>query len=223
MTAHASPAHVHLANAALSARHAGDGLVPPSLLDPSYPEQIVMYAANGEIYGQCEPASALYQVAFGSVRLYRLLADGRRQISAFCVANEVFGFESDSHHHFFAEAISTSAIRIFRKPLNGHSATAVLPVALKALVRAQEHLLVIGRQSAGERVAAFLVDMQERQGGLSTIELAMPRSDIADYLGLTIETVSRMFSRFKERGIIRLANARTVEIAKPDTLRAFCE
>ena len=82
---------------------------------------------------------------------------------------------------------------------------------------------MIGRQSACERVAAFLMDMRERQGGLETVELAMARSDIADYLGLTIETVSRTFSKFKERGLIRLTSARVVTIAKPDALQALCE
>ena len=221
MTAHIAPSAAQFSNAALY-DHALDGS-SPSPLDKGQPHQVVMYPANSEIYGQGENATAIYQVAFGTVRLYRLLADGRRQISAFYVAGEVFGFESDSHHHFFAEAVSSAAIRIYRKPLDKETASALLPVALKALVRAQEHLLVIGRQSAGERVAAFLMDMRERQGGLDTIELAMARSDIADYLGLTIETVSRTFSKFKERGLIRLTSARVVNIVRPNSLQALCQ
>lgn len=194
-----------------------------SRLDDGQAHPVLMYPANSEIYGQGENASALYQVTFGAIRLYRLLADGRRQISAFYVAGEVFGFESDTDHHFFAEAICSSGVRVYRKPLDTETAAQVLPVALQALVRAQEHLLVLGRQSASERVAAFLMDMMERQGGLHSVELAMARSDIADYLGLTIETVSRTFSKFKERGLIRLESARVVEILKVESLRLLSE
>jgi CRP/FNR family nitrogen fixation transcriptional regulator len=91
-------------------------------------------------------------------------------------------------------------------------------MALKGLVRAQEHLLVLGRQNALERVAAFLADMAERQGGLRQVELPMSRNDIADYLGLTIETVSRVFTRLKHDGVIRLPSLRSVEIVKRQAL-----
>lgn len=217
MNAHIAPSALQMSNAGLLAP---DGVLR---LENGLPHQTLTYSANAEIYGQGEASTALYQVVFGTVRLYKLLADGRRQISAFHVAGEVFGFEAEGNHHFFAEAVGSVAVRFFRKPLDPTTSAIILPVALKALVRAQEHLLVIGRQSASERVAAFLVDMQERQGGLSTVELAMARSDIADYLGLTIETVSRIFSRFKERGLIRLSGARTVTIVRPDALCALCE
>jgi CRP/FNR family nitrogen fixation transcriptional regulator len=94
----------------------------------------------------------------------------------------------------------------------------LLPLALKGLIRAQEHLLVLGRQNAIERVAAFLVDMAERQGGLRQVELPMSRMDIGDYLGLTIETVSRVFTRLKDKGVIRLLGLRSLEILKQDVL-----
>lgn len=185
--------------------------------------QVLSLAAGNEIYGQGERSNALYQVIFGVVRVYRLLADGRRQISAFHVAGEIFGFEADSRHHFFAETIGDCAIRVYRQPLDKETRGALLPIALEALVRAQEHLLVIGRQSASERVAAFLIDMMERQGGLPQVDLAMSRADIADYLGLTIETVSRVFSRFRSRGYVSLASARHVEIRRLDQLRSLSE
>jgi CRP/FNR family nitrogen fixation transcriptional regulator len=100
---------------------------------------------------------------------------------------------------------------------------AILPLALQGLVRAQEHLLVLGRQNAAERVAAFLLDMAERQGGLERFDLPMSRSDIGDYLGLTIETVSRVFSKLKEKGIIRLPNLRSVEVVRWQALRNLSE
>ena len=178
----------------------------------------IFFPAGAEIYAQGEKCRALYKVEFGAVRVYRLLADGRRQISAFHLAGEVFGFEADNIHHFFAEAICATGLQALRVSPGHDMAGALLPVALKGLVRAQEHLLVLGRQNAIERIAAFLADMAERQGGLRQIELPMSRADIGDYLGLTIETVSRGFTKLKQQGVIRLPSLRSVEIAKWQTL-----
>lgn len=176
------------------------------------------FPAGSEIYAQGEKCGNLYQVEFGAVRVYRLLSDGRRQISAFHLAGEMFGFEADESHHFFAEAICGTGIRVVRASAP-QVAPELLPMALQNLVRAQEHLLVLGRQNALERIAAFFLEMLERQGGLRQIELAMSRLDIADYLGLTIETVSRVFSRLKQKGVIRLPSLRSVEIVKLQALQ----
>ena len=186
-------------------------------------QPVTCFPAGAEIYVQGEKANALYQVEFGAVRVYRLLADGRRQISAFHMAGEVFGFEADGTHHFFAEAIGATGVRVLRlSTMNGVS-DKLLPLALQSLVRAQEHLLVLGRQQAVERVAAFLMDMAERQGGLDHFELPMSRMDIADYLGLTIETVSRVFTKLKDKGVIRLPGLRSVEVLKWQALRDLSE
>lgn len=182
-------------------------------------QPVSFHPAGSEIYAQGDRSGDLYQVEFGCVRVYRLLADGRRQISAFHMPGELFGFETDGTHHFFAEAVNATGVRSVR--LSG-MADEILPLALKSLVRAQEHLLVIGRQSATERVAAFLLDLAERQGDLPSIELPMSRADIGDYLGLTIETVSRVFSKLKENGVIRLASVRTVELVRAETLEDMC-
>jgi CRP/FNR family nitrogen fixation transcriptional regulator len=178
------------------------------------------YPAGTEIYGQGETCGSLYKVEFGAVRIYRLLSDGRRQISAFHLSGEVFGFEADTIHHFFAEAICGTGIRTLRMTSSqGDRAIELLPMALRGLVRAQEHLLVLGRQNAIERIAAFLVEMCERQGGLRQVDLPMSRTDIGDYLGLTIETVSRVFSKLRQNGIVRLPSLRSVEIVNGQTLR----
>ena len=200
-----------------------DAVSPAIAFAALRPHQTTLYRANEEIYAQGARATALYQVEFGAVRVYRLLADGRRQISAFHFPGDVFGFEPGESHHFFAEAIASTGIRVYRRPVDPELAREILPIALDALVRAQEHLLVIGRQNAAERVAAFLIDLMDRQDGLAQLELAMSRADIGDYLGLTIETVSRVLSRFKEKGYIRLAGARNAEIVRVDALRAICE
>ncbi|MGX8010017.1 helix-turn-helix domain-containing protein [Mesorhizobium sp. ORM8.1] len=187
-------------------------------LDGAQAQPISFFPAGTEIYAQGEKAGPLYQVEFGAVRVYRLLADGRRQISAFHMAGETFGFEADTTHHFFAEAINATGIRVVRIAAAADMSRQLLPLALKGLIRAQEHLLVLGRQNAIERVAAFLVDMTGRQGGLRQVELPMSRLDIGDYLGLTIETVSRVFTRLKDKGVIRLLGLRSVEILKQDVL-----
>ncbi|AGB44912.1 cAMP-binding protein [Mesorhizobium australicum WSM2073] len=195
----------------------------PGALDGAAPQPISFYPAGSEIYAQGEKAGAFYQIEFGAVRVYRLLSDGRRQISAFHLAGETFGFEADSTHHFFAEAINATGVRAIRLAADADVSRQLLPLALKGLTRAQEHLLVLGRQTAVERVAAFLLDMAERQGGLDPVELPMSRLDIGDYLGLTIETVSRVFTKLKDKGMIRLHGLRNVEIVKHDTLRNISE
>ena len=196
---------------------------PAAIFDGATVQPVSFFSAGAEIYAQGEKAGALYQIEFGAVRIYRLLADGRRQISAFHLAGETFGFEADATHHFFAEAINATGVRTFRAPSGTDMSRQLLPLALKGLTRAQEHLLVLGRQNAIERVAAFLVEMSERQGGLRQVELPMSRNDIGDYLGLTIETVSRVFTRLKEKGVIRLLSLRNIEILKRDTLLAMGE
>lgn len=190
----------------------------PGLVQPTS-----LYAAGSEIYGQGEKADNLYQIDFGCVRVYRLLADGRRQISAFHMSGEIFGFEAGSTHHFSAEAIGATGIRVLRPASGLDLSHALLPLALQGLVRAQEHLLVLGRQNAVERVAAFLLDMGERQGDLECFDLPMSRADIGDYLGLTIETVSRVLSKLKQTGIIRLPNLRSVEVVRWQSLRNLSE
>jgi len=213
MTAHTSPYSLQSSIRLDNTPH-----FPAAAVQP-----VSFYRAGEEIYSQGERAGSLYQIEFGAVRVYRLLADGRRQISAFHLAGEVFGFEADGTHHFFAEAIGATGVRAIRLSSATDLSRELLPLTLRGLVRAQEHLLVLGRQNAAERIAAFLLDMAERQGGLDQFELPMSRSDIGDYLGLTIETVSRAFSRMRAKGIIRLVSLRTVEILKHDLLQDMCE
>jgi CRP/FNR family transcriptional regulator, nitrogen fixation regulation protein len=186
-------------------------------------QAIAFFPAGSEIYAQGEKSGGFYKVEFGTVRVYRLLSDGRRQISAFYLAGEMFGFESDHTHHFFAESIIATGIRMFRPTAGADFSRELLPHVLRGMTRAQEHLLVLGRQNAIERIGAFLLDMAERQGSLSRIELPMSRQDIGDYLGLTIETVSRILSRLRATSVIKLHGLRSIEIVKLDTLHCMCE
>jgi len=182
----------------------------------------VFFRAGSEIYAEGDACGKLYRVAFGCVRVYRLLSDGRRQISAFHLPGEVFGFEAGKERRFFAEAVCDSGIQILSTGSGSEEmANELLPMALQCLLRAEDHLMMLGRQNAMERIASFLLEMAEQQGEQSHIELPMTRSDIADYLGLTIETVSRAFSTLKRRGVIRLTGLRGVDIVQRQALTAM--
>ncbi|MBB4067233.1 helix-turn-helix domain-containing protein [Gellertiella hungarica] len=204
--------------AAFAGRLGGLGIGVPS--GAMRPASVRTYTSGAEIYAEGDRAGELYVVEFGAVRIHRLLADGRRQVIAFHLAGEIFGFEPGATRSFFAEAINATGL----KPLSsiGADAAELMPLALRGLLRAQEHLLVIGRQCAMERIAAFFLDMAERQGDEDIIELPMPRLDIADYLGLTIETVSRTFAKMRSSGLISLQGTRTVRLAKRELLQDLC-
>ncbi len=186
------------------------------------PHLVTTYKSGREIYAEGDAVEKCYQVATGAVRVYRLLSDGRRQVVSFHLAGEMFGFEAGAEHRFFAQAITETRLAVFgRRPMQEYSRE-LLALALTGLARAQEHLLVIGRQCAVERIAAFLLDLSNRQGGIRQLRLPMSRQDIADYLGLTIETVSRVMTKLKDRSVIALRDARTVDIMRPDALRSLC-
>lgn len=178
--------------------------------------------AGSVIYAPGDAATGHYVVKFGAVRIYRLLMDGRRQISAFHLPGEAFGLEHDGGRRFFAETICASGIAVVSASASRERPQDLMSLALDGMLRAQQHLLVVGRQNAMERLSAFLIDMAERQGGLAQIDVPMSRQDMADYLGLTIETVSRTLTRFKENGIIKLHGLRSMEICQIDALRALC-
>jgi CRP/FNR family transcriptional regulator, nitrogen fixation regulation protein len=154
------------------------------------------YARDEEIYRESEPANRVYEVIRGAVRSFNVLSDGhRRQITSFHLPNDVFGLEIDPNCRFTTEAIVDTAVRVVRRhSLEYVAATDVrvardlLSMTAKNLRRAEDHLPLLGRKSAAERVAAFLLEMDERLAGAGMIALPMTRRDIADYLGLTIET-----------------------------------
>jgi CRP/FNR family transcriptional regulator, nitrogen fixation regulation protein len=189
-----------------------------TLVAQCQPSAVRFYAANAIIYDQGAPAGPLYLIEFGAVRICRLTSDGRRQISAFHFAGDVFGFEANSEHGFFAESVDGAGVRVLRPSGTDRNADSLLPLAMRSLTRTQEHLLVLGRQSACERMAAFLLDLAERQETDSFVILPMQRRDIADYLGLTFETISRILRKLKEAGIIRLTDTNRIELLDLDAL-----
>ena len=167
------------------------------------------YKKGTEIYGEKEPADYVYQVKTGSVRSYKLLSDGRRQIGAFHLVGDIFGLENCSEHRFTAEAIvDTTVLLVKRHSLelvaesDARVARNLLSMTTNNLQHAEDHMLLLGRKTALERVAAFLIEMDRRLTATAVIALPMSRRDIADYLGLTLETVSRALSRLHELGIL---------------------
>ncbi|MDK1491427.1 helix-turn-helix domain-containing protein [Sinorhizobium sp. 7-81] len=178
---------------------------------------------DGEsIYHSGERAGRAYRVEFGAVRVYRVLANGRRQILAFHFGGNWFGLQNEDRHRSTAEAIGITGVKSITLTEDLHTWQGLLPAVLESFLSAQEHQLVIGRQSAVERVAAFLVEMSDRSGHSHRFELFMPRVDVADYLGLTIETVSRSLTKLKNKGVIRLHGARGIEIVDYRALQNLC-
>lgn len=193
---------------------------PNGLLAKSFtrPRPVTLHTPETEIYAQGEKSGTLYRIEFGAVRIYRLMSDGRRQVVAFHIAGETFGFEGGKVHSFFAECIVSTGLTTVEIDRDGRYSTDLMELALKEMVRAQEHLLVVGKQCALEKLAVFLVDLAERQGDVGQIDIPMTRTDIGDYLGMTIETVSRSLSKLKSAGVVRLKSSRSIEIIKPERL-----
>ncbi|MCA1371367.1 helix-turn-helix domain-containing protein [Bradyrhizobium sp. BRP14] len=183
---------------------------------------ISSFADGQSIYVAGGHVGHVYRVEFGAVRVLRLLANGRRQILAFYFAGDWFGLQNQDRHRSTAEAIGVTGVKSVSLQEDPHIWPGLLPVVLENFLSAQEHQLVIGRQSAIERVAAFMLEMSERSGGSHRFELSMPRADVSDYLGLTRETLSRSLTKLKNKGIIRLHGPRGVEILGFRSLQNLC-
>ena len=185
----------------------------------------VPYRRNTEIFGENEPADYVYKVLAGAVRTYKVFADGRRQIGGFYLPGDVFGLETDDCHTFSAEAINDAKILVVKR-------TALMALAIRdnevarelwsmmgqEMRRVQDHILLLIK-SAKERVVGFLLEMAERVPGSNNIELPMTRQDIADYLGLTMETVSRTLTDLQTGASIKLASARRIVLQDRGALR----
>jgi CRP/FNR family nitrogen fixation transcriptional regulator len=201
---------------------------PPSPLDFAGP--VTAYARDQEVFGQGEPALNVYRVLSGAVRCFQLLSDGRRQISDFYLPGDVFGVEAGAEHRVSAEAMGETLLVVARRStlMDGREATperanAMWRLAIGQLQRSNDHALTLGRRSAVERVASLLVDLADRLDVDETVNLPMTRQDMADYLGLTIETVSRTLTQMQATGLIRVSGCRAIQFLDRDALEALCE
>jgi len=172
---------------------------------------MMTYRRDSEIFGENEPADYLYKMVSGSVRIYKIVGDGRRQINGFYLPGDIFGLEFGEEHTLSAEAISDAKVLVVkRSALNALAARdpsiaqQLFALTGRELHRAQDRILLLIKD-ARERVASFLLEMADRAAQSNTIELPMSRQDIADYLGLTIETVSRTLSSLETAAAIEVS------------------
>jgi len=195
---------------------------------PHFDATVVSFAAGQEVVGEGDPTENFFLVVRGLFRAVKFTRDGRRQVFAFYLPGDICGLEPDSTHKLSIEAVDRAAMAVLPRQacrlwmdLDPRLDAALFEGATRALTLSIDHMLMIGRSSAEERLAWFLMMIRSRLAPFSTnvVELAMQRQDIADYLGLTIETVSRTFTQFRERGLITLPRKRLVEILRLDALR----
>jgi CRP/FNR family transcriptional regulator, nitrogen fixation regulation protein len=177
------------------------------------------YRKGTEIFGQAEPADYIYQVIEGAVRTHKLLSDGRRQIGAFHLPGDIFGLENGDSHRFTAEAIVDTTVCIVKRHSLEREAKkdpalmrSLLTMTSNNLEHVENHLVLLGRKTATERVKAFLLEMNHRLTAPGVMALPMNRHDIADYLGLTMETVSRVLAALQRKGHVKVAGRYQREI-----------
>ncbi|HEX2942238.1 MAG TPA: helix-turn-helix domain-containing protein [Rhodopila sp.] len=187
---------------------------------------VMRLAADRRLYTEGDEARCFYQVVSGTVRTCQFLSDGRRQIDAFHQPGDFFGFEAGAEHRLASEAVTDCTVIAYRR--RGLEAMLIeddrlnrwfFNHAMSSMARAREHSLLLGRASAAQKVAAFLMEMSDRGDSDTAVELPMGRQDVADYLGLTIETVSRTLSHMEKDKIIALPSPRRVLLKDRRTLR----
>jgi CRP/FNR family nitrogen fixation transcriptional regulator len=180
---------------------------------------VLYFSPNQELYSQGGTADMFIKLVAGAVRTCRLLSDGRRQIDAFYLPGDIFGFEFAAEHSFSAEAICDCTVISYR--WRGYAAARtthdgmperLFAHAMRNLSRAQSHARLLGFSSAAEKLAAFLLEWSEQSTDETLITLQMPRQDIADYLGMTVETVSRTLTQLRNDGLIEFLSARQIKL-----------
>jgi CRP/FNR family nitrogen fixation transcriptional regulator len=185
------------------------------------------FARDEEVYAEGEVSDGWYKVVSGTVRVSKLLADGRRHIAEFCFAGDCFGLDTAGERIFAAEAVGDAIVMRYPRRAterlideNPHLARWLRDVTLRDLAHAQSHMLLLGRMTAPERVASFLLELAERRDAQRILDVPMSRTDIADYLGLTIETVCRVLSAFKRDGTIAITGPHRIELQDRAALEA---
>lgn len=222
------------------ARHNGmcDALSDEELSLLARAAQHMSLPAGKLIMEEGEPAQHFYNVNSGTVRLFKSLPDGRRQITGFASAGHFIGLASTSLNMVSAETIDSVQICRFSRTVLSSMLTELpalerklLDIAIHELALNQQQLLLLGRKTALERIATFLLSWWQRQGTCNTplpqantrLTLPLSRTDLADYLGLTIETVSRSLSTLKKDGLIEIPNIHEVVLLRPQALADIAE
>jgi len=190
-------------------------LDPAELREFEHLGRSVHFGAGETVFSEDDITSSFYNLLEGVMRLYKLLPDGRRQIVGFALPGDFLGMNLSGRHNFSADAIGAVTVCQFAKaPFarfmedRPHLLKRINELAVRELSQARDHMVLLGRRSADEKVATFLLGWRERQislkGSSNTVPLPMSRQDIADYLGLTIETVTRTFTKLERHGAIEI-------------------
>ncbi|MFO7483189.1 cyclic nucleotide-binding domain-containing protein [Oceanibaculum nanhaiense] len=189
---------------------------------------------GGTLFSEGDPADHLFNITAGTIMVYRLLADGRRQITGFLFPGDFLGLGSDHTYRYSAEALTPATVCRFKRPALQEALEKfptmekrLFGMASNELAAAQDQMVLLGRKTAQEKLASFLLMLSrraERRGQKPTpIPLAMNRSEIGDYLGLTIETTSRVFTKMKQSGVIALLPSSHIDIRDFDALEELAE
>jgi CRP/FNR family nitrogen fixation transcriptional regulator len=186
------------------------------------------FKPNEELFSEGEAADYVYKILRGAVRSYKSLGEGRRKIEAFRLRGDVFGLDPGKEREFCAEAIDEVRVLVGRRrttvgtAADSEAIQELCEATARELQRVQQHALLLA-MSARQRMACFLIEMSQRFGEPGLVELPMSRQDIADYLGLSIETVSRTFAKFAANGLVSLPTSRHVVLRDPDALQQMRE
>lgn len=210
-----------------------DDLIAPSPRPSITRNRTVTIKPSKHLFLEGDPADRIYEVASGVLRLTRIMEDGRRQVIAFGYPGDTVGFPSDGLYHTDCDALVPTTLVVHRRS-NLESANAnkelhqrLLQAALREISGMQDHFMMLGRKSSIEKLASFLRALTdrvgERLGDYEQVTLPMTRADIADFLGLTTETVSRTFTQLRKSKIIDIYQINTVIILKPIALRSIAE
>lgn len=191
---------------------------------------VATYAAGQEICRQGEPGYRAYRVRSGALASYRLFSDGRRQVMSFHLPGDYLGLEAGVEYSSTAVCLTEAVVEGMRRSeladlaaSEASLARALWQVSVRAFHRSEEHALVLARHGAVERVVAFLVDFASRARAGDAFDLPMTRQDMADYLGLTIHTVSRTLSQLEADGLVEARASRQVRLLRPDRLREILQ
>lgn len=211
------------------------GAAPREALDRLAGFSAPQTLAAGETFvAEGDRATHFFAITAGSVKVFKLLPDGRRQVTGFLFQGDFLGLAFNDSYTYSAEALTdTTVCRMPRQQFEGVIGAypvmerRLLAMASNELAAAQEQMVMLGRKTAQERVASFLLGLIRRQERLGrdgkAIRLTMTRTDIADYLGLTTETVSRTFTGLRAAGHIELDGTTLVRVLDRDALQQIAE
>lgn len=190
---------------------------------PNTRQHVQEYSSHEPLFCEGDEANYVFEILEGVVCCYRVMCDGRRQVLSFSYPGELIGLVQGDNHRYGCDILSDARIRRIPRRMLLKAASdrpelggKLLQYATSELALMQDHSVMLGCKSASEKVASFLLALAKKSGGEEAeslmIHLPMTRADIADYLGLTLETVSRQLTRLKIAGLIGLPQPQTIVV-----------